>query len=99
MSPRSTEKHSPSAQTATRPNGTPRILVGMGTCGIAAGAEEILGVLEERLNGNGLEAEIVQVGCIGLCYAEPLVEIVKPGRPSVFYGNLTPDLMSQIIED
>jgi len=76
-----------------------RILIGTGTCGIAAGAEDILKTLREELGKNSIEADIIQVGCIGLCYAEPLVEIVKPGMPGVFYGNLTPELMAGIVRD
>jgi NADH-quinone oxidoreductase subunit F len=76
-----------------------RILIGTGTCGIAAGAEDILKTLREEINNNGLQADIIQVGCIGLCYAEPLIEVVKPGQPGVFYGNLTPELMSEIVRD
>jgi len=77
----------------------PRILIGMGTCGMAAGAEDILDALGKELASNKIEADIIQVGCIGLCYAEPLVEIIKPGAPGVFYGNLTPELMSEIVGD
>jgi NADH-quinone oxidoreductase subunit F len=98
-SPAKTTKRSLSAKTARRPNKKPRILVGTGTCGIAAGAEEILAVLGDELKKEGLEAEIVQVGCIGLCSAEPLVEVVKTGRPSVLYGNLTAETMAEIVKD
>ena len=77
----------------------PRILVGTGTCGIAAGAEDIVEALNERLARGDIQADIIRVGCIGLCYAEPLIEVVKPGKPSVFYGNLTPELVSEIVED
>jgi NADH-quinone oxidoreductase subunit F len=77
----------------------PRVLIGTGTCGIAAGAEDVLNILREELDENHIEADIIQVGCIGLCYAEPLVEIVKPGKPGIFYGNLTPELMAEIIRD
>ena len=77
----------------------PRILVGMGTCGIAAGAEDIVEALNERLTQRHIQADVIQVGCIGLCYAEPLIEIIKPGKPSVFYGNLTAELISEIVED
>ena len=77
----------------------PRILVGMGTCGIAAGAEDIVEALNERLARGDIQADIIRVGCIGLCYAEPLIEIIKPGKPSVSYGNLTPELVSEIVED
>jgi len=76
-----------------------RILIGMGTCGRAAGAEDVLGALNQGLAEQHIQAEILQVGCIGLCYAEPLIELVKPGKPSIFYGNLTPELVSEIIED
>jgi NADH-quinone oxidoreductase subunit F len=77
----------------------PRILIGMGTCGIAAGAEDILKALDKELVKANIQAHIVQVGCIGLCYAEPLIEIAKPGMPSVFYGNLTPELIPEIVGD
>ena len=77
----------------------PRILIGMGTCGIAAGAEGILEVLSGELARNNIQADIIQVGCIGLCYTEPLIEIIKPGMPSIFYGNLTPELISEIVDD
>ena len=71
----------------------------MGTCGIAAGAEAVLAALKDELTKNKLEAEIIQVGCIGFCYAEPIVEIAKSGKPSIFYGDLTPELMAEIVRD
>jgi NADH-quinone oxidoreductase subunit F len=77
----------------------PRILIGTGTCGVAAGAENILKTLQQELDNNKIKADIIQVGCIGLCYAEPLAEIIKPGRPSVFYGNLTPEKTAEIVRD
>jgi NADH-quinone oxidoreductase subunit F len=75
----------------------PRILIGTGTCGTAAGADDILSTLQRELDQQGIETEITQVGCIGLCYAEPLIEVIKPDRPSVFYGNVTPELMTEIV--
>lgn len=84
---------------ATSAGSKPRILVGMGTCGKAAGADDILATLEAELAASGLAADIVEVGCIGLCFAEPLIEIAKPGRPSVFYGYLTVELVSEIFRD
>ena len=77
----------------------PRILIGTATCGMAAGAEDILQALGQELDKNDMQADIMQVGCIGLCYAEPLIETVKPGKPSVFYGNVTPELVAEIIRD
>jgi NADH-quinone oxidoreductase subunit F len=77
----------------------PRILIGTGTCGVAAGADDVLTRLNAELEWNGIEAEVVQVGCIGMCYAEPLMEVIKPGLPSVFYPNLTPELTTEIVRD
>jgi len=75
------------------------ILIGMGTCGRAAGAEDVLAALNQKLAEQHIQAEILQVGCIGLCYAEPLIELVKLGKPSILYGNLTPELVSEIVAD
>jgi NADH-quinone oxidoreductase subunit F len=77
----------------------PRILVGAATCGRAAGAEAVLAAIDKELKARGLDAIVIQVGCIGLCYAEPLVDITKPGRPRICYGNVNPDIVSQLIED
>jgi NADH-quinone oxidoreductase subunit F len=77
----------------------PRILIGTATCGMASGAEAILEALNKELAKNNVTADIVQVGCIGLCFVEPLFEVVKPGKPSVFYGNLTPALVAEIVRD
>jgi len=93
------KKQAMSQWEAIQNSSKPRILIGTGTCGIAAGAEDVLNTLGEELNKNSIQADIIQVGCIGLCYAEPLIEIVKPGMPGVFYGNLTPELMSEIVRD
>jgi NADH-quinone oxidoreductase subunit F len=93
------KKKAASQWNAVQKSARPRILIGTGTCGIAAGAEEILNTLRKELANQGLKADIIQVGCIGLCYAEPLIEIAKPDKPSVFYGNLTPSLVSEIVRD
>lgn len=62
------------------------ILVGSATCGNSAGAQIAKEVFEAELSD--VECEIVEVGCIGLCYAEPIVLILKPHQPGVFYGNI-----------
>jgi NADH-quinone oxidoreductase subunit F len=80
-------------------SGKPRILVGAGTCGRAAGALAVLEAIKAKLAENNIEAIITQVGCIGPCYIEPMVNIIKPGRPHIYYGNLTPELASQIVQD
>ena len=76
-----------------------RILVGAGTCGRAAGADEVLAAIDSGLARHGIEAIVTEVGCIGLCYAEVLVDIIKPGRPRICYGSVTPRIASQLIED
>ena len=77
----------------------PHILIGSATCGRAAGAEPTLEAIKDTLARHSLEATITQVGCIGLCYAEPLVDIVKRGRPRICYSNVTPETASSLIED
>jgi len=75
----------------------PIIRIGMGTCGKAAGAEEILSSCTRALEKAQKHARVIQVGCIGLCYAEPLIEIIKPGMPGIFYGFLSPERAEEII--
>lgn len=66
-----------------------RITVGMGTCGLAAGAADSLAAIEEELERRGLTAEIRQVGCVGMCSQEPMVELQLPDGPCLNYGNAT----------
>ena len=77
----------------------PRFLVGTATCGRATGALAVLTAIEEEVTRRGIPSMVVQVGCIGLCYAEPLVDIVKPNRPRICYGYVTPEIIPQLIED
>lgn len=76
----------------------PHIIIGTATCGRAAGAMAVLETIESELARLSIEANITQVGCIGICYAEPLVEITKPNRPCICYGNVTPQTIPQLIE-
>ena len=69
----------------------PRILVGTATCGRSAGALEVVEAFRRELDARGLEANLLEVGCIGLCYAEPIVSIAKPSRPEICYANVTAD--------
>jgi NADH-quinone oxidoreductase subunit F len=75
-----------------------QILVGLGTCGIAAGGRATLQALEGKLEETGIEAEVIQVGCIGMCFNEPLVDITKPGRPRISYGSVTPARVREIVD-
>lgn len=82
----------------TRPPDRTRILIGLGTCGIAAGGLDVLAALREKLAAMPVSAEIVPVGCIGMCFEEPLVDIVKPGAPRICYAKVTPKSVQDIAE-
>ncbi len=75
------------------------VMVGTATCGKAAGAIDVRETFKEEINKRKLNAEVVEVGCIGHCYAEPLVVISKPGFPSLCYGNVDEGLSSRLVED
>ena len=77
----------------------PRILVGMGTCGRAAGAGEVAEAIRVYLAREGASACLHEVGCLGLCYAEPLVELGRPGAPRVLYGNVTAENVLELLHD
>jgi NADH:ubiquinone oxidoreductase subunit F (NADH-binding)/(2Fe-2S) ferredoxin/NAD-dependent dihydropyrimidine dehydrogenase PreA subunit len=76
----------------------PVIYVGAATCGIAAGALDVVKSVKRTLKDNGLKARVVQVGCIGPCYLEPLMDIVVPGRPRISYGPVDSSSARKIIE-
>jgi NADH-quinone oxidoreductase subunit F len=67
----------------------PVVYVGAGSCGLAAGAGDVLEGIRTHLADRGLDAAIVTVGCIGPCYLEPLVDYQLPGRPRLSYANMT----------
>lgn len=77
----------------------PRILVGAATCGRSAGALQVLDALGAELEAHGADVSVTQVGCLGLCYLEPLVDILKPGRPRICYGPVTPDKVPELVRD
>ncbi len=83
---------------ALESGGRIRILVGTASCGRAAGADAVLKAISSELERQSIEATITRVGCIGLCYAEPLVAITNPGRPGAFYGGVTPEIVPELIE-
>ena len=76
-----------------------QVIVGMGTCGIAAGAKETLDAFLKALDENQLVESVIlrQTGCMGLCYAEPTVEVVVPGMPTVIYGRVDPQVVKKIV--
>lgn len=74
------------------------IKIGTATCGRAAGALEVLQAFEEELFRWGLNVPIIEVGCIGLCYGEPLVIISKPRSFRIVYPNITPEIVPRLID-
>lgn len=78
---------------------TIEILVGMATCGIAAGSREVLNELVDLIYENGLDnIKIIQVGCMGYCHSEPTVQINMPGKEPIIYGNVKGDIVKQLID-
>jgi len=77
-----------------------QIIVGMGTCGIAAGAKETLDAFIQTLDEKGMDTVTVnQTGCMGLCYVEPTVEVIVPGMPNVIYGKVDAEVAKKIVND
>jgi NADH-quinone oxidoreductase subunit F len=77
----------------------PVILVGTATCGQAAGAIEVLQTLRDEVRKQNLDCPVVEVGCLGHCYAEPLVIVNKPGYPPICYSHVNPVIAERLIRD
>ncbi len=76
----------------------PVIFIGAGTCGLGAGASATLKAVQSYLQNHEVTADVVEVGCIGLCSAEPLVDVQLPGRPRVMFRKVTEDQVPQLLE-
>ena len=77
-----------------------RIVVGMATCGIAAGARPVMSAFVEEIAKRNLEhVSVVQTGCIGVCRLEPIVEVLVPGEEKVTYVKMTPEKARQIVAE
>jgi NADP-reducing hydrogenase subunit HndB len=78
--------------------GVRRVVVGMGTCGIGAGARDVMAALLDELSRKGIsDVEVTQTGCAGYCEYEPLVTVVDE-RGQVMYGKVTPDDAREIVK-
>jgi len=75
------------------------VIVGMGTCGIAAGAREVMQAFLNELSARNIDAHVVTTGCIGMCSKEPLVDIQQGDGPRITYGNVRPDMVPRIVEE
>ncbi len=77
-----------------------RVLVGMATCGIAAGARPVLATMVDEVAKRGLaNVTVTQTGCIGICQFEPVVEIVTPGQEKITYVHMTPEKAIRVVND
>ncbi|MCQ2483963.1 MAG: (2Fe-2S) ferredoxin domain-containing protein [Clostridia bacterium] len=75
-----------------------RVVVGMATCGIAAGARPVLNAFVEEVAKRNLKnVSVAQTGCIGMCQYEPIVEVFEPGKEKVTYVKVTAEKVSEIV--
>ena len=81
-----------------RNNPVPFIYIGAGSCGLAAGAAETQTAVEDYLERKGIEARIIQVGCIGPCYLEPLMDVQMPGQARISYANVMAKDVARILQ-
>lgn len=89
-----------SKKSAQATSGVAQIIVGMGTCGIAAGARDAMKSILDTIESDSLNGVIVsQTGCIGLCEKEPIVMVVIGEEPKVTYGKVTPEVAAKIVRD
>ncbi len=82
-------------------SGEMRVVVGMATCGIAAGARPVLSAFVEEITNEGLANKVTvsQTGCIGICQYEPVVEVMEAGKEKVTYIQMTPEKVKRVIEE
>ena len=82
-------------------NGGIRIVVGMATCGIAAGARPVLNTLVEEVEKQGLsgKATVTQTGCIGMCRYEPIVEVFEEGKDRVTYVKMDAEKAKRVVAE
>ena len=81
-------------------SGDVRVVVGMATCGIAAGARPVLNAFVEEINNANLsdKVSVSQTGCIGICQFEPVVEIIEAGKEKITYVKMTPEKVKEVVE-
>lgn len=80
-------------------SGRPRVVVGLATCGIAAGAQEVYDALQKELKAQGLDQVLLEAtGCVGICQFEPVVEVYIPHQPRTTYVHMTPDKAVRVVQ-
>ena len=91
-------KETASDQTSARSEGRTRIIIGLGTCGIAAGARGVMQAIMEELQKREIkDVSIETTGCIGMCQKEPLVNVIRDGQPRLTYGPVKVEDAARIV--
>ncbi|MCL2435405.1 MAG: (2Fe-2S) ferredoxin domain-containing protein [Lentimicrobiaceae bacterium] len=75
-----------------------RVKVAMATCGIASGAKQVMEIIMNEAKKRNIPVEVTQTGCMSYCYAEPTVEVTKPGQEPVVFGYVTPLKAEELVE-
>ena len=75
-----------------------QVKVAMATCGIASGAKQVMETIINECNDRKLPVVVTQTGCMGYCYAEPTVEVKKPGQDPVVFGYITPAKATELVD-
>lgn len=94
------DKMKPIVDTREHDDQTVRVVVGMATCGIAAGARPVMGAFTDEIARRELHNIVVsQTGCIGICQYEPVVEIFAPGKDKITYVNMSAEKVARVVSD
>ncbi|MDO5327749.1 MAG: (2Fe-2S) ferredoxin domain-containing protein [Clostridia bacterium] len=79
---------------------TTRVVIGMATCGIAAGARPVMLAFMDEISKRGLQhVTVSQTGCIGMCRLEPMVDVIMPGQEKVTYVHMTPEKVGRVVAE
>ena len=93
-------KESASDEIAARNEGKTRVIVGLGTCGISAGARTVMQAIMEELRRRSLPGVTVETtGCIGMCQNEPMVDVIRDGASRISYGKVKPSDAARIVTE
>ena len=77
-----------------------RVVIGMATCGIAAGARPVMLAFMDEIQKRGLQhVTVSQTGCIGMCRLEPMVDVIMPGQEKVTYVHMTPEKVGRVVAE
>ena len=78
---------------------TVEVTVGLSSCGIAAGAADVFSAFQREFKEKGVDARLRRTGCVGMCYREPIVDVVTRGGAKYTYGGLTADQVGRVVEE